>query len=108
MVKDRDLGRRKWALCGGLLALLSGSGCVAASAAVQSTKAARAVEHARRSNAGEHAPYEFALAEAYLAKAREEASQAEYQDANRLSRKSQENAAKAVERSRAQRAGGGR
>jgi hypothetical protein len=91
----------------GLVALLSGSGCVAASAAVQSTKAARAVEHARRSHAGDQAPYEFTLAEAYLEKAREESSEAQYQDANRLSRKSQENAAKAVERSKQLRSAGG-
>lgn len=118
MVKGRDLGMRKVALlCSrarvrastavGLIAMLGASACVASSAAVQSTKAARAVEHARRSHAGDQAPYEFTLAEAYLEKAREESSEAAYQDANRLARKSQDNAAKAVERSRQIRTTGG-
>jgi len=93
--------------CFALVAVLGASACVASSAAVQSTKAARAVEHARRSQAGEQAPYEFTLAEAYLEKAREESSHAAYQDANRLARKSQENAAKAIERSRQMRTGSG-
>ncbi|MFT3921501.1 MAG: DUF4398 domain-containing protein [Myxococcales bacterium] len=97
--------------CIGLLAMitacLSASGCVASSAAVQSTRAARAVEHARRSHAGDQAPYEFTLAEAYLNKAREETAEAAYQDANRLARQSQDNAAKAIERSRQVRTTGG-
>lgn len=65
------------------------------------------MEHARRSHAGEQAPYEFTLAEAYLAKAREESSEAQYQDANRMARKSQDNAAKAVENAKQRRNTGG-
>jgi hypothetical protein len=87
---------------------LCATACVASSSAVQNTKAARAVEHAKRARAAEAAPYEFTLAQAYLDKAREEASEAAYQDANRLARKSQENAAKAVDRARQSTSSGGR
>jgi hypothetical protein len=90
----------------GLTTALLGSGCAASAALVQTTKAARGVEYARSSHAGEQAPYEFTLAEAYLAKSREESAEAAYQDANQLARKSQANASKAVERSRQVRAAG--
>ena len=43
--------------------------------------AARAVEQAREAHAEELAPYEFHYAEEHLRKAREEESEASYQDA---------------------------
>jgi hypothetical protein len=80
-------------------------GCAPSVYAVQSTHAARAVEQAKRSHAGDHASYELTLAEAYLGKAREESSEAAYQDAIKFARLSRENAEKAIERSRQARTG---
>jgi hypothetical protein len=59
------------------------------------SRAAGAVAAAREANAERYAPYELAAAEAYLAKAREEAGYAEYQNAIELGRKSEEHARKA-------------
>jgi hypothetical protein len=75
------------------------AGCSAA-AAVHTVKAAAAVETARSSGAAKFAPYELAAAEAYLAKAREEASQAQYVDAIRFAKSARQNAEKAVEKRR--------
>jgi hypothetical protein len=72
------------------------SGC-SASAAVHTVRAAAAVETARASGAAKTAPYELAAAQAYLAKAREEASEAQYLDAIRFAKAAEANADKAVE-----------
>jgi hypothetical protein len=61
--------------------LLCVSGCASAAAAVNTTRAVAAIESARESGAGKAHPYEMTLAEAYLAKAREESSEAQYLDA---------------------------
>ncbi|MEM9190253.1 MAG: DUF4398 domain-containing protein [Myxococcota bacterium] len=59
-------------------------GCGPALYTVHITPAARAVEQAREADAARHAPYEFYYAEAHLRKAREEASEASYQEAIRF------------------------
>jgi hypothetical protein len=61
--------------------LLASSGCGPVSYNLEVGKAERAVETARAENAGYHAPYELAYAEAQLAKAHEEAAQGQYEDA---------------------------
>lgn len=75
--------RRAW-LSLLLLALLVSSGCGAALYSINVMGASRAVEQAREAGAAEHAPYEYYYAEAHLRKAREEAAEASYQDANRF------------------------
>ena len=60
-------------------------------------KANSEVAAARSVNAAEWAPYYFTLAVEYLNKAREEASRADYQAANRFGRKSHRAAVKARE-----------
>jgi len=64
------------------------------------------VDAARAAQAETHAPYWFTLAVEYLRKAREEAAEADFQDANRLGRKASEAARKAIEISLASRQGG--
>jgi hypothetical protein len=80
----------------GITCWLALAGCSAA-AAVQNVKAAAAVERAREAGTAKTAPYEFAAAQAYLAKAREEASEAQYLDAIRFAKAAQQSADKAVE-----------
>jgi hypothetical protein len=79
------------------------AGCASAAAAVRTSRATAAVERAAKSGAGEEFPYEMTLAQAYLAKAREESSEAQYQDALRFARLSLENAERAVELQRERR-----
>lgn len=57
--------------------------------------ASSAVEQARVANAAEHAPYEFFIAQSYLDKAREEAAEANYQDAIRFAERANELGTKA-------------
>ena len=52
--------------------------------------AAQAVEQAAQANAAEHAPYEYFTARSYLDKAREEAAEANYQDAIRFAERANE------------------
>ncbi len=116
MVEGRDLGMHESApeqrraaylwLALGLVGLWGASGCSASAYAVRSSQAARSVEHARHAQAGDYATYEFTLAEAYLAKSREESSAAAYQDAIALAKKSKENADKALEVTKQAHAGG--
>jgi hypothetical protein len=87
------------------LLLMAMTGCTSTAYSVNSSRAVRALEHAKRARAAEHARYELTLAEAYLAKAREESAQAAYQDAIQLARASKQNAEKAVERARQAREG---
>lgn len=60
-----------------------------------SIPAASVVEQARQANAAEHAPYEFFYARSYLDKAREEAAEANYQDAIRFAERASEYGTKA-------------
>jgi hypothetical protein len=90
------LSRSPVLLACGITCWLVLGGCSAASA-VQNVRAAAAVERAREAGTARSAPYELAAAEAYLAKAREEASQAQYVDAIRFAKAAQQNADKAVE-----------
>jgi hypothetical protein len=62
--------------------------------------ASSAVEQARQANAPEHAPYEYFTAQSYLDKAREEAAQANNQDAMRFADRAIEYGNKAVDISR--------
>lgn len=57
--------------------------------------ASQAVEQAREANAAEHAPYEYFYAQSYLDKAREEAAEANYQDAVRFAERANEFGTKA-------------
>ncbi len=57
--------------------------------------ASSAVEQAAQANAAEHAPYEYFTARTYLDKAREEAAEANYQDAIRFSERASEHGTKA-------------
>jgi hypothetical protein len=60
-----------------------------------SFKAASALAAAKEAQADRLAPYEYAAAESYLHKAREEASYAQYQDSIEYGRKAEEQAHKA-------------
>ena len=60
-----------------------------------SIPASQAVGQAREANAAEHAPYEFFYAQSYLAKAEEEAAEANYQDAIRFAEQANEFGTKA-------------
>lgn len=60
-----------------------------------SFKAASALAAAKEAQADRLAPYEYTAAEAYLHKAREEASYAQYQDSIEYGRKAEEQAHKA-------------
>lgn len=62
--------------------------------------ASSAVEQARQANAAEHAPYEFFTAQSYLDKAREEAAEANYQDAIRFAERANEYGTKARDMAR--------
>ena len=77
-----------------------GSGCAAASSAVNTSRAAAAVEAARQSGAGSENEYEMTLAQAYLDKAREEASEAQYLDAIHYAKYARSFAENAVRKSR--------
>jgi uncharacterized protein YceK len=62
-----------------VLALLSGCATVAASRSLDAAEVA--LEGARAAGAEKQAPYEYASAQAYLQKAKEEESRARYRDA---------------------------
>lgn len=62
--------------------------------------ASQAVEQAREANAAEHAPYEYFYAQSYLDKAREEAAEANYQDAIRFAERANEYGTKARDMAR--------
>lgn len=62
--------------------------------------ASQAVEQARLANAAEHAPYEYFYARSYLDKAREEAAEANYQDAIRFAERANEFGSKARDMAR--------
>lgn len=60
-----------------------GAGCGPVMYTVNVLPASRAVERAKEAHADENAPYEYYYAKAHLDEAREEAGQANYQDAVR-------------------------
>jgi hypothetical protein len=62
--------------------------------------ASQAVEQARQANAAEHAPYEYFYAQSNLDKAREEAAEANYQDAIRFAERANEFGTKARDMAR--------
>jgi hypothetical protein len=72
------------------LAWLAGAGCGPSLYTFNVVPASQAVEQAAQANAAEHAPYEYFAAREYLAKAREEAAQANYQDAIRFAERANE------------------
>lgn len=79
-----------------LLLMLALSGCTAGRASLALVQANSAITRAREAGAEEHAPYELTMAEAYLTKAREEASFSSYKDAVELSRGSADWADRAI------------
>lgn len=62
--------------------------------------ASSAVEQAAQAQAAEHAPYEYFTARSYLDKAREEAAEANYQDAIHFAERASEFGTKALDLSR--------
>ena len=70
-------------------------GCGPTLYAVNASPAARVIEEAREAGASEHAPYEFHYARENLLKAREEAAEANYQDAVRFAELAEEYGTKA-------------
>ena len=98
----RTLSARNRAVSLGFFAILALSGgCASAAAAVNISRATAAVETARRSDAGAANEYEMTLAKAYLNKAREESSEAQYLDAVHYAKYARSFAEKAVIRARA-------
>lgn len=83
------------------------AGCGSVFAGVETLRAERKLEEARAHGAAKHAPYEFTMAEEHLAKARLEAAEADYGDAERLSQIAIGYAERALALSRA-RTGAGR
>ena len=65
---------------------LVGSGCGPALFTVQTQRAGRAVQRASEADAPRFAPYEFYSAAEHLRKARQEASEASYEDALQFAR----------------------
>src|SRR5688572_12330240 len=66
------------------------SGCGNALYAVHANDASSRLEEAKELGAERFAPYEYHLAKAHLEKAREEAAEADYGDANTLAQQSEE------------------
>jgi hypothetical protein len=98
---SRALGGGNRAVSGLVLALvLLAGGCASAAAAVNISRATAAVEAARESGAGAENEYEMTLAKAYLDKAREESSEAEYLDAVHYAKYARSFAERAIIRSR--------
>ena len=91
-----------------LVLLAATTGCGNALYAVHANEAASRLEEAREFGAERFAPYEYYLAKAHLQKAREEAAEADYGDADTLAAESEEFATKAIRLSRAAHRGAGR
>ena len=87
--------KRLVVLVGFVATLVTFAACGPSLYTFNSIPAAQAVEQARAANAAEHAPYEYYSAQAYLDKAQEEASQANYQDAIRFAEHANEYGTKA-------------
>ena len=84
------------------------SGCGGVLYAVNGGSAHSKVEEAKAVGAEQFAPYEYYLAVEHLKKASEEASQADYGDANDLAEQAEEFADKAIKLSRDAHKGAGR
>lgn len=89
--------RVRWLFACALIVLLSSLlfGCGPTLYTVNILPASRLVEQAKQAEAPEHAPYEYYYAQAHLEKAREEAAEANYQDAIRFAEIAEEHGAKA-------------
>jgi hypothetical protein len=81
------------------------TGCGAASYSYYAVRATRSFEQAKQIDALHQAPYEHAMAEAYLRKSREASSEAQYQDAIHFAQWSERMAERALEISREKRKG---
>ncbi len=84
------------------------AGCGPVFAGVETLRAERKLEEARALGAAEHAPYEYTMAEEHLEKARLEAAEADYGDAERLSQTALGYAERALALARAARRDTGR
>lgn len=82
------------------IAAVGSTGCGAVLYTANVAPASSSVEQARLAEAETRAPYEFYLSQAYLNKAREEAAEANYQDAIRFAETSEQNATRAIELAR--------
>ena len=85
-----------WLKLGSLGVSLLFSGCAATQAALQLSKANKAVDRAKAKGAPEYAIYEYTMAENYLEKAREEAGYSDFKDSVMLSQGAAEWADKAI------------
>ncbi|MBK8169641.1 MAG: DUF4398 domain-containing protein [Sandaracinaceae bacterium] len=92
--------RRTLLLASACTAVLVSTGCGPLLYTINVAPASSAVEQARLAEAPTRAPYEYYLAQAYLVKAREEAAQANYQDAMIFAEHAEENATRAIALSR--------
>ena len=81
---------------GCVLSVLNFGGCAATQAALQISKANKAVERAKENGAIEYAVYEYTMAENYLEKAREEAGYSDFKDSVTLANGAAEWADKAI------------
>jgi glucose-6-phosphate isomerase len=77
-------------LLSALLAIAALAGCGPVQSTASLIDAEVAVEAARAAGARENATYEYAVAEAYLKKARETANRARYESANQFARKAKD------------------
>lgn len=92
---------KRWMVVTGLCAAVSTlAACGPTLYMWNSIPAASTLEEARQANAAEYAPYEFFLAQSYLEKAREEAAEANYQDAIRFAERAEELGVEARDRAR--------
>lgn len=92
--------RRTWMMSVLCLTALVASGCGPVLYTINVAPASSSVEQARLAEAPTRAPYEYYLAQAYLDKAREEAAEANYQDAMHFAELAEDNATRAIDLSR--------
>lgn len=92
--------KRLMLVTGSCMVLAALTACGPSLYTFNSIPASSAVEQARQANAAELAPYELFAAESYLDKAREEAAEANYQDAIRFAERANELGTKARDLSR--------
>ena len=85
-----------WLKLGSLGVSLLFGGCAATQAALQLSKANKAVDRAKAKGAPDYAVYEYTMAENYLEKAREEAGYSDFKDSVMLSQGAAEWADKAI------------
>ncbi len=81
---------------GSVSAVLVFGGCAATQAALQISKANKAVDRAKAKGAPDYAVYEYTMAENYLEKAREEAGYSDFKDSVTLAQGAAEWADKAI------------